>query len=350
MGRGGGANAPSVCRDSRPTTRLKPPSRPVTPLRPRDGPEREKKNKGVRARGDLLCSLSSKPVLALIAIGGRHHSTTRSAFRFRTALRLALIKALLFLSIAAAMAPKTSRIPAPGKGPQAAIPSPAAERCVAVYKDYYRAQLGLSPDDAEAMFAALALPLPVTFRLVGALSEGFPAEEVKQLDAQLAASLHAAHRPAQEEGESAVQAPADMSVTNLAWYPHGAAWQLNVPKKRLKEERGLQAFLLREVAVGTLVRMEMVSMIPAIALGVRPGDLVLDLCAAPGSKTGQLLEMVVPASRAQGPIPAGTAPRNVQWFRDGLVCEAHRLLYHSILGLNTSPPWNRFTFLPSSCS
>ena len=176
------------------------------------------------------------------------------------------------------MAPKTSRVPAPGKGPQAAIPSPAAEKCVAVYKDYYRFQLGLLPDDAEAMFAALAKPLPVTFRLVGALSEGFPAEEVTQLDAQLASSLRSGHCPAQEEGESAVQAPADsaseMSVTNLAWYPHGAAWKLNVPKKRLKESRGLQAFLLREVAVGTLVRMEMVSMIPAIALGVRPGDLV----------------------------------------------------------------------------
>lgn len=35
-----------------------------------------------------------------------------------------------------------------------------------------------------------------------------------------------------------------------------------------------QAFLLREVSVGNLVRMEAVSMLPALALGARPGDLV----------------------------------------------------------------------------
>lgn len=119
------------------------------------------------------------------------------------------------------MAPKVSRIPTPGKGPQAAIPSPAAEKCIALYKDYYRHQLALSPDDEQAMFAALARPLPVTFRLVGALSEGFPAEEVTQLDAQLAASLRSTHGASQEEGERAVQAPVDsdeMSVTNLEWY------------------------------------------------------------------------------------------------------------------------------------
>merc|ERR1719264_1178460 len=33
-------------------------------------------------------------------------------------------------------------------------------------------------------------------------------------------------------------------------------------------------------------------MIPPLLLGIRPNESVLDLCAAPGSKTSQLLEMM----------------------------------------------------------
>ena len=33
-------------------------------------------------------------------------------------------------------------------------------------------------------------------------------------------------------------------------------------------------------------------MLPAVLLGVRPGHAVLDMCAAPGSKTSQLVEML----------------------------------------------------------
>ena len=39
-------------------------------------------------------------------------------------------------------------------------------------------------------------------------------------------------------------------------------------------------------------RQEAVSMIPALLLGAKPGDVVLDMCASPGSKTKQLLEDV----------------------------------------------------------
>ena len=34
-----------------------------------------------------------------------------------------------------------------------------------------------------------------------------------------------------------------MALTRLKWYPHGAAWQLSAPKKRLKEARALQVAL-----------------------------------------------------------------------------------------------------------
>lgn len=53
-----------------------------------------------------------------------------------------------------------------------------------------------------------------------------------------------------------------------------------------------QKFLVSETSVGNISRQEVVSMIPPLLLDVEPGMKVLDLCAAPGSKAAQLLEMI----------------------------------------------------------
>ena len=59
------------------------------------------------------------------------------------------------------------------------------------------------------------------------------------------------------------------------------------PSDRVK---ALKAFLIEEEKQGGLSRQETVSMIPVEFLGVKPGHIVMDMCAAPGSKTGQLVE------------------------------------------------------------
>lgn len=43
---------------------------------------------------------------------------------------------------------------------------------------------------------------------------------------------------------------------------------------------------------GNITRQEAVSMVPPLALDVQPHHYCLDMCAAPGSKTSQLLEVV----------------------------------------------------------
>ncbi|KAL9131517.1 MAG: hypothetical protein Q9175_006747, partial [Cornicularia normoerica] len=53
-----------------------------------------------------------------------------------------------------------------------------------------------------------------------------------------------------------------------------------------------QKFLVSETSVGNISRQEVVSMIPPLLMDVKPGMTVLDLCAAPGSKAAQLIEMV----------------------------------------------------------
>jgi len=83
--------------------------------------------------------------------------------------------------------------------------------------------------------------------------------------------------------------------TPLPWYPDELGWQMTTPKsviRRFAPFASFQKFLVSETSVGNISRQEVVSMIPPLLLDVRPGMTVLDLCAAPGSKSAQLIEMV----------------------------------------------------------
>lgn len=53
-----------------------------------------------------------------------------------------------------------------------------------------------------------------------------------------------------------------------------------------------QKFLVAETSVGNISRQEVVSMIPPLLIDLRPGMTALDLCAAPGSKSAQLMEAI----------------------------------------------------------
>ncbi|XHG07185.1 hypothetical protein AWENTII_010344 [Aspergillus wentii] len=53
-----------------------------------------------------------------------------------------------------------------------------------------------------------------------------------------------------------------------------------------------QKFLVAETDVGNISRQEVVSMIPPLLIDAKPGMTVLDMCAAPGSKSAQLMELL----------------------------------------------------------
>ncbi|XP_020537968.1 RNA cytosine-C(5)-methyltransferase NSUN2 isoform X2 [Jatropha curcas] len=63
-------------------------------------------------------------------------------------------------------------------------------------------------------------------------------------------------------------------------------------------------FLKLENEIGNITRQEAVSMVPPLFLDVRPDHFVLDMCAAPGSKTFQLLEIIYQSIK-QGSLPDG---------------------------------------------
>ena len=62
--------------------------------------------------------------------------------------------------------------------------------------------------------------------------------------------------------------------------------------RRFPPFASFQKYLVSETSVGNISRQEAVSMIPPLLMDVQPGMTVLDLCAAPGSKAAQLIEMV----------------------------------------------------------
>ena len=94
-------------------------------------------------------------------------------------------------------------------------------------------------------------------------------------------------------GTDVIDPPKIIRPSCLTWYPDQLAWQLNLTRKDIRREEAyfkLHNFLISETESGNISRQETVSMIPPIVLDVKPHHKVLDMCAAPGSKTGQLIE------------------------------------------------------------
>ena len=81
----------------------------------------------------------------------------------------------------------------------------------------------------------------------------------------------------------------------IPWYPDNLAWATTVGKQTIRRcppFKKFQQFLVAETTVGNISRQEAVSMIPPLLMDVEPHHKVLDMCAAPGSKTAQLIEMI----------------------------------------------------------
>ncbi|XP_003390635.2 PREDICTED: tRNA (cytosine(34)-C(5))-methyltransferase-like, partial [Amphimedon queenslandica] len=70
------------------------------------------------------------------------------------------------------------------------------------------------------------------------------------------------------------------------------------------------AGLMEHLSQGNISRQEAVSMIPPLLLGVEPRHFVLDMCAAPGSKTSQLIESLHYQDTLESSIPSGIVIAN----------------------------------------
>ena len=146
----------------------------------------------------------------------------------------------------------------------------------------------------EAFLACLQAPLPTTFRL--------------SIDSETRARQRA-FLGAQADALVAAGVDAKYVPRPLEWFPDGRLWQIDACRGELKAEhmQELRAMLMRENKSGDITRQEAVSMIPVCYLGVQPGNRVVDMCAAPGSKTSQIVECLGWSSDDAGFVLANDA-------------------------------------------
>ncbi|KAF8067658.1 cytosine-5--methyltransferase [Lyophyllum atratum] len=184
------------------------------------------------------------------------------------------------------------------------------------FKAYYQAQNVVPEEEWEAFYDALRQHLPTTFRVAGS----------RQVANTLNQTIKDVHVPALSDvifEEQKIPPP-----VQIPWYPDGLAWQFNVPKKILRkspEFKKFHSFLVFETEVGNVSRQEAVSMLPPLFLEVEPHHKVMDMCAAPGSKTAQLLE----ALHAQDSVTATSIPSGLLIANDSDHKRTHLLIHQS---------------------
>jgi len=168
-----------------------------------------------------------------------------------------------------------------------------------MFEKFYRAQKFCSDEEFDKMMEVLKTDLPASFRITGTRSHA-------------AALLKIIEGRYFKELTEFLAKGGDVVVPKvLPWYPDSLAYQLNVTRKDIRREEiyfKLHNFLVAETNSGSISRQETVSMIPPLVLGVEPHHKVLDMCAAPGSKTTQLMEAI--HELPEGELPTGFVVAN----------------------------------------
>ncbi|KAF4534485.1 Methyltransferase [Lasiodiplodia theobromae] len=151
------------------------------------------------------------------------------------------------------------------------------------FEKYYN-ELGIVPEEEREQFwTALKKELPNSFRFTG--SKGHALAVQQRLIDQYIPEITKVTFDGQK-----VEPP-----TQLEWFPEKLAWQMTTPKNVIRKFppfASFQKFLVSETTVGNISRQEVVSMIPPLLIDIKPWHTVLDLCAAPGSKSAQLCEAI----------------------------------------------------------
>eukprot|EP00889_Picochlorum_renovo_P002978 jgi/Picre1/30008/NNA_005384.t1 len=167
------------------------------------------------------------------------------------------------------------------------------------FEEYYKVQKVCPDDQWDAFMTSLKSHLPMTFRING--SGRFANDLRRKLEEDFMSRF--SNGPLEIDGE-VIEPPKP-----LPWYPDKLAWQMNFSRyhlRRIDALKDVHEFMKRETDTGAITRQEAVSMIPPLFLDVQPHHRVLDMCAAPGSKTFQLLE----ALHQGGQEPTGVVVAN----------------------------------------
>ena len=158
-----------------------------------------------------------------------------------------------------------------------------ATKSNARFEEYYNSLKLVDETELDAFWGALRRELPNSFRFTGSKGQALPVQ-------QLLKDRYIPEITSIEYDGELVPPP-----TAIPWFPDQMAWQMTTPKnivRRFPPFASFQKFLVSETSVGNISRQEVVSMIPPLLMDLKPGMTVLDMCAAPGSKAAQLLEII----------------------------------------------------------
>lgn len=167
-------------------------------------------------------------------------------------------------------------------------------RTNAMLEEYYAENGVMDKEEFAKYLESMRTPLPTTFRVTrGTYMAELVLAKLRAL--QGAADVEASARP-----------------QPLPWYPHESAWYLAPGRSELRKSAALaelKQFLVAQNEQGNITRQEAVSMIPPLMLDVHSEHRVLDMCAAPGSKTTELIELLH-EDCAPGVLPTGFVVAN----------------------------------------
>ncbi|KAI7901521.1 S-adenosyl-L-methionine-dependent methyltransferase [Cokeromyces recurvatus] len=151
------------------------------------------------------------------------------------------------------------------------------------FKEYYQKQNILPPEEFEEFYSFIKTILPSTFRITGSRATAMEILNVVQ-------NTYVPNMQNVVIDGVKIEPPKP-----LPWYPDNLGWQVNAPRlviKKSPEFQKFHKFMVTETEAGNISRQEAVSMVPPLLMDIKPHQWVLDMCAAPGSKTAQIIEAV----------------------------------------------------------
>ena len=150
------------------------------------------------------------------------------------------------------------------------------------HTEFYKLQVPQFEIEWESFRNALSSELPVTLRINSSRFPFFSHILSRRL-----------HHEKKKLSEYSKEYKLEADILPIAWCTD--TWQINVEKSTLTSHSlltPLRNLLSTHTTLGHINKQELVSMIPALFLDIHSHHHILDMCASPGSKTSQLLDLL----------------------------------------------------------